>query len=149
MPSARCTSSPNPASPGSLAKASPASGAICSPKRSNMRNLALVGALLLAGCAASGGTQSGGIVMEEAMVPSDSGMSVYVRNKRPASMTRFSADKTVLFVHGATYPSETAFDLQLDGTSWMDYIARAGYDVYLVDVRGYGRSTRPAAMDQP
>jgi pimeloyl-ACP methyl ester carboxylesterase len=27
----------------------------------------------------------------------------------------------------------------------MDYIARHGYDVYLVDVRGYGRSTRPAA----
>ena len=107
------------------------------------------GALLLAGCAGTGGTQSGGIVMEEAMVPSDPGISVYVRNKRPASMTSFSAEKTVLFVHGATYPSETAFDLQLDGTSWMDYIARAGYDVYLVDVRGYGRSTRPAGMDQP
>ena len=83
------------------------------------------------------------------MVPSDPGISVYVRNKRPASMTSFSAEKTVLFVHGATYPSETAFDLQLDGMSWMDYIARAGYDVYLVDVRGYGRSTRPPEMDQP
>lgn len=103
---------------------------------------------LLAGCA---GMQGGGdqVVMEETMVPSDPGISVYVRNKRLASMTGFSAEKTVLFVHGATYPSETAFDLQLDGFSWMDYIARAGYDVYLVDVRGYGRSTRPAAMEQP
>jgi pimeloyl-ACP methyl ester carboxylesterase len=114
-----------------------------------MKKLLLLGATLLAGCAGSGGTESGGIVMEEAMVPSDPGISVYVRNKRPASMSSFSAEKTVLFVHGATYPSETAFDLRLDGTSWMDYIARAGYDVYLVDVRGYGRSTRPAAMDQP
>jgi len=87
--------------------------------------------------------------MEEAMVPSEPGISVYVRNKRTASMTTFSAEKTVLFVHGATYPAETAFDLRLDGLSWMDYIARAGYDVYLVDVRGYGRSTRPPAMDQP
>jgi pimeloyl-ACP methyl ester carboxylesterase len=33
--------------------------------------------------------------------------------------------------------------------SWMDYIAQHGYDVYLVDVRGYGRSTRPPQMDQP
>jgi pimeloyl-ACP methyl ester carboxylesterase len=33
--------------------------------------------------------------------------------------------------------------------SWMDYIARRGYDVYLVDVRGYGRSTRPPQMDVP
>src|SRR5688572_18295434 len=111
-----------------------------------MKRLFLMAMLLLAGCA---GMDSGGIVMEETMVPSEPGISVYVRNKRPASMTGFSAEKTVLFVHGATYPSETAFDLPLGGTSWMDYIARAGYDVYLVDVRGYGRSTRPPAMDQP
>src|SRR5258708_14463852 len=51
--------------------------------------------------------------------------------------------------HGATYPSETGFDLDLPGGSWMEYIAKRGYDVYFVDVRGYGRSTRPAAMDQP
>ncbi len=116
-----------------------------------IRNLfaVLVAAAALAGCAGTGGTADDGIVMEEALVPSDPGISVYVRNKRPASMTRFSTEKTVLFVHGATYPAETAFDLPLGGMSWMDYIARAGYDVDLVDVRGYGRSTRPAAMDQP
>jgi pimeloyl-ACP methyl ester carboxylesterase len=72
-----------------------------------------------------------------------------VRNKRPEGVTRFPADKILLYVHGATYPSETAFDLQLNGLSWMDYIARHGYDVYLVDVRGYGRSTRPPEMDRP
>jgi pimeloyl-ACP methyl ester carboxylesterase len=32
---------------------------------------------------------------------------------------------------------------------WMDYIAQNGWDVYLIDVRGYGRSTRPPEMDQP
>ena len=31
----------------------------------------------------------------------------------------------------------------------MDYIAQRGYDVYLMDVRGYGRSTRPQEMAQP
>ena len=31
----------------------------------------------------------------------------------------------------------------------MDLFAQNGYDVYLVDVRSYGRSTRPAEMDQP
>jgi pimeloyl-ACP methyl ester carboxylesterase len=64
-------------------------------------------------------------------------------------MSAFRPEKTLLFVHGATYPAETAFDLALGGLSWMDYIARNGYDVWLVDVRGYGRSTRPPAMDQP
>jgi len=64
-------------------------------------------------------------------------------------MTAFSAERTLLFVHGSTYPGETTFDLALGGFSWMDYIAGRGYDVYLVDVRGYGRSTRPPEMDQP
>jgi pimeloyl-ACP methyl ester carboxylesterase len=31
----------------------------------------------------------------------------------------------------------------------MDYIAGRGYDVYLVDVRGYGKSSRPNEMNQP
>ena len=81
------------------------------------------------------------------MVPSsDAGIEIYVRNKRPADMTSFRPERTVLYVHGATYPASTAFDLQLDGMSWMDYIASRGYDVYLLDLRGYGKSTRPKEM---
>src|SRR5947207_447906 len=57
--------------------------------------------------------------------------------------------RIVLFVHGATFPSEAGFDLDLPGGSWMDYAASRGFDAYLVDVRGYGRSTRPAVMEQP
>jgi len=95
-------------------------------------------------------TGESGIVMEEMFVPAkDPGIQIYVRNKHLAGMSRFSPEKTVLFVHGATYPAETSFDLELGGVSWMDYIAQRGYDVYLLDVRGYGRSTRPAAMDAP
>ena len=90
------------------------------------------------------------LVTHEAFVPSEMpGVSLYVREKHPADMTRFTPERTVLFVHGATYPAETAFDLALDGFSWMDFIARRGFDVFLVDVRGYGRSSRPAAMDAP
>jgi pimeloyl-ACP methyl ester carboxylesterase len=51
-------------------------------------------------------------------------------------------------VHGATYPAHAAFDLALDGQSWMDYIAARGYDVYLLDLRGYGKSTRPKEMEE-
>ena len=90
------------------------------------------------------------VVMEEYMVPSgDPGIDLYVRNKRPAGTTSFPANKILLYVHGSTYPSETAFDLQLNGLSWMDYMAQRGYDVYLVDLRGYGRSTRPPEMSRP
>jgi len=85
----------------------------------------------------------------EFRVSSAPGIEIYVRNKHPAGMTHFDAASTVLFVHGATYPAESAFDLPLDGASWMDLIARAGYDVYLLDIRGYGLSTRPPQMDAP
>jgi pimeloyl-ACP methyl ester carboxylesterase len=90
------------------------------------------------------------LVMEEFMVPAaDAGIQLYLRNKHPKDLKTYPAEKVLLFVHGATYPAETAFDLRLGGVSWMEYIAVRGYDVYCVDLRGYGRSTRPPEMDQP
>src|SRR6202162_6084116 len=90
------------------------------------------------------------LAVESYLIPSaDAGIELYVRNKRPAGMTTFTPEKILLYVHGATYPSETAFDLPIEGASMMDLIAARGYDVYLVDVRGYGRSTRPVEMSQP
>jgi hypothetical protein len=71
------------------------------------------------------------LVMEEFMVPAvDPGISLYVRNKHPQGVKKFAAEKILLYVHGSTYPSETAFDLKLNSLSWMDYIAQHGYDVY-------------------
>ena len=85
--------------------------------------------------------------MEEHIVPSDTpGIQLYLRNKRPENA---SPERILLFVHGSTYPAETSFDLPLGGVSFMDYLARDGWDVWLVDLRGYGRSTRPPEMDQP
>jgi pimeloyl-ACP methyl ester carboxylesterase len=90
------------------------------------------------------------IVAESYLIPSgDPGIQLYVRNKRPGAMTTFRADRTVLYVHGATQASETTFDLALDGKSWMDYIAEHGWDVWLMNVRGYGGSTKPPEMDRP
>jgi pimeloyl-ACP methyl ester carboxylesterase len=90
------------------------------------------------------------VVMEEFRVPAlDPGITLYVRNKHPRALKSVTAERILLFVHGSTYPAETSFDLPLNGVSLMDYLARHGYDVYLVDVRGYGRSTRPPEMDAP
>lgn len=87
--------------------------------------------------------------MHEYKVTSEPGIDIYVRNKHVKGQTAFTGDKTLIYVHGATYPAETAFDLSLDGLSWMEFIASHGYDVYLLDVRGYGQSTRPPQMDSP
>lgn len=83
-------------------------------------------------------------------IPSgEPGIELFMRNKHKAGVTSFGPDRTLLFVHGATYPAETAFDLPIEGVSMMDLFAAEGFDVYLVDVRGYGGSTRPAAMNEP
>ncbi len=79
----------------------------------------------------------------------ESDLRVTLRNKHPEDYYEPRADRTVLFVHGGTFPGSASFDLALDGTSWMDWMARRGYDVYALDIRGYGRSGRPAAMAGP
>ena len=88
------------------------------------------------------------IVVEEFRVPHEGGIEIYVRNKRPEGIQTFASDRIAVLVHGATYPGNS-FDLGLAGKSWMDYLAERGFDVYALDLPGYGRSTRPAIMEQP
>jgi hypothetical protein len=58
------------------------------------------------------------------LIPSaDRDIEIYIRNKHPAGVTTFSGDKTLLFVHGTTYPAETTFDLPLGGHSMMLWIS--------------------------
>jgi pimeloyl-ACP methyl ester carboxylesterase len=111
--------------------------------------LALAGGLMAAAIAMTSASAQTRLVSEDIMVKSpDAGIEIFVRNKRPADMTAFRPERTVVYVHGATYPASTAFDLKLDGLSWMEYIAARGYDVYLIDLRGYGKSTRPKEMSE-
>lgn len=107
----------------------------------------------VAGCAGIRGKTTPAtarLVTETFSVPSsDPSIQICVRNRHIADATAFEGERVVLFVHGATYPSESAFDLDLPGGTWMDYAASRGYDAYFVDVRGYGCSSRPPAMSLP
>jgi len=58
-------------------------------------------------------------------------------------------DRVALFIHGAGTPAEVAFDVPYQDYSWMAYLAHAGFDVFSMDMSGYGRSTRPSAMNDP
>jgi pimeloyl-ACP methyl ester carboxylesterase len=75
---------------------------------------------------------------------------IYVRERVQAGQalrSRDFGDRVVLFVHGAGTPAEVSFDVPREGYSWMAYLADAGYDVFSVDMTGYGRSTRPPQMN--
>lgn len=88
------------------------------------------------------------VAFEEHHIPSDTdGITLYLRNKRPKGLKWYSAEKTIVMVHGATFSSGSLYDVPFAGFSFMDYLAAGGYDVFAVDVRGYGHSTRPQAME--
>jgi pimeloyl-ACP methyl ester carboxylesterase len=73
--------------------------------------------------------------------------TLYVRERGLPKVLRHGAgNKVVLFVHGAGTPAEVSFDVPYQDYSWMGYLAAAGYDVFSVDMTGYGRSARPAPM---
>jgi pimeloyl-ACP methyl ester carboxylesterase len=93
-------------------------------------------------------------VRVKSTVPSIAGQTtqIYVRERTKAATALRSsnlADRVVLFVHGAGTPAEVAFDVPYEDYSWMAYLARAGFDVFSMDTTGYGRSTRPPAMNDP
>lgn len=70
-------------------------------------------------------------------------IKIFLRNKRRAGS---NPQSSILLIHGATFPSVSLFDVDVDDVSFMDTLARAGLDVWAVDVRGYGGSARPHVM---
>lgn len=88
------------------------------------------------------------IAYKEHVIPSDTaGINLFIRNKRPITMERFAPETTIVMVHGATYSSSSLYDVPLGGFSFMDFLASRGFDVFAVDVRGYGKSTRSETME--
>lgn len=65
-----------------------------------------------------------------------------VRNKDAPSWSR-----PVLLLHGARVGGLASFDVDVGDVSLAEDLAEAGYTVYVADLRGYGRSSFPAAMD--
>src|SRR4029079_14922484 len=66
-----------------------------------------------------------------------------------SNMTAFRTERTLLFVHGATYPAHAAFDLKLGGEAWMDYIPARGEDASRLALPGYDKSPRPKEVAEP
>lgn len=56
------------------------------------------------------------------------------------------SDKVLILAHGSATAGRESFDLQVPGqpdVSMMDVLAHQGFDVFALDTRGFGRSTRP------
>src|SRR5262245_21798875 len=82
-------------------------------------------------------------------VPANKGehVQIFVREKVIASENPTPLP-VVLMVHGGVSPSTLAFDVEHEDYSWMASLARAGFDVFAMDMTGYGKSAHPK-MDDP
>ena len=74
------------------------------------------------------------------------GYEVLLRNKSAITKKDSDDQNPVLFVHGATYGATDTFDYRIGGYSWMDMLAQQGFDVWCLDILGYGQSDRPREM---
>lgn len=82
---------------------------------------------------------------EHFRTPSDiPGVNLFLRHLAPA--TQPAVRKTVLYVHGATFPSALSIAHRFDGYSWRDDLNAAGFDVWGLDFAGFGGSDRYAGM---
>jgi pimeloyl-ACP methyl ester carboxylesterase len=82
-------------------------------------------------------------------VPANKGeqVQIFVREKVMTSEPA-TPRPVVLMVHGGVSPSTLAFDVEHETYSWMAYLARSGFDVFAMDMTGYGKSPHPK-MDDP
>lgn len=55
----------------------------------------------------------------------------------------------VILLHGTRIPGLSEFDLPVPNGSLAADLAARGHVCYILDARGYGRSDRPAAMEEP
>lgn len=78
----------------------------------------------------------------------DEMVSLFVREKRDTSPEHGPDRKAVLMLHGRSVPVLAGCDLQHASYSWADALAKAGHDVFMMDLQGSGRSPRPK-MDDP
>jgi pimeloyl-ACP methyl ester carboxylesterase len=121
-----------------------------------LARIALVGCVAVSGSASAedfaDALRIDHYVRHVSSVPAIAGQHVrlYMRERvLPATLARGGdlEGRIVVFVHGAGTPAEVAFDVPFEDYSWMGYLAAAGYDVFALDMEGYGRSSRPYPMN--
>ncbi len=81
-------------------------------------------------------------------VPANAGKRVGLFVRQKINKQGRGGRPVVLMIGGATGSVVPVFDLQFENYSWMDHLAAAGFDVFAMDLTGYGLSPRPM-MDDP
>lgn len=87
---------------------------------------------------------------EYVSIPGEPSAPALVMRHRPAAGDAPPTEgRVVLYIQGATFPGSHAIGFRFDGWSWMDDLSAVGFDVWALDVAGFGASERYPAMDAP
>jgi len=108
----------------------------------------LLSTLLVAATAWSANDQPN-VTRHDIYVESDPGIRLFVRELSVNGEKETSGQKSILLIHGARVPGLASFDLDVPGGSLASDLAERGLRVFVMDVRGYGGSTRPKEMEDP
>jgi pimeloyl-ACP methyl ester carboxylesterase len=77
-----------------------------------------------------------------------SGLNLFLRFV-PGTRAASAPHKSILFLHGMSFPSALSIAHRFDGRSWRDELCEAGFDVWALDFYGFGEADRYAEMSQP
>lgn len=84
---------------------------------------------------------------EDFRVTTSDGVGIFVREIVPPES---KGAEPLILIHGARVPGIASFDLPItNGSLAADLAVRTGRPIFIMDARGYGRSDRPQAMNQP
>jgi pimeloyl-ACP methyl ester carboxylesterase len=97
-----------------------------------------------AGAGAGNAPESADPISGKAHYAIRDGLRIYLWEKHKAALDgSFAASgKVALLVHGGTWSGRPDFDLQIRDYSLMDVLATNGYDVWAIDIHGYGHSDK-------
>lgn len=77
------------------------------------------------------------------------GLNLFLRYFPASTSSGATQRPAVLYAHGARLASAVTIAHRLDGLSWRDDLAAAGWDVWALDYVGYGGADRYPAMSEP
>ncbi|MDB9526259.1 alpha/beta fold hydrolase [Oscillatoria sp. CS-180] len=89
---------------------------------------------------------SSALSREDVFVESDPGIELFVREVTASSPP---IGVPILMIHGGGPGGIASFDLDVPGYSLAADFAQAGHQVYIMNVRGWERSTRPSVLAEP
>lgn len=88
------------------------------------------------------------IIRRDFMIKSDPGIEIFVREVLPNS-ENLDRKVPILLIHGGGPGGIASFDLDIPGYSLAADLAAAEHPVYIMNARGWEKSTRPPELDEP